>query len=248
MIVKSLLYCSKNNSTITKACLKTTLIANKIKKWYQHIHFFILVKMQHIFPKIEATDTVKITQLGPGAIVSSDVVNYTVLCSKITNNELFLIQKGLHSLFTELIDANKGILLSTQGDCFQFLIPKQETKSNFEALCTAIEISQQVIEMLNNLEFYNNFNLQMRFGISWGKVERQKYTMRGAPPMIFCYSEELSEAEKLEQTCEVGAVHISDSARRFLGNKSEFKIERAKVPNLKTFLLKNRFRKKYIRG
>ncbi|XP_078603088.1 adenylate cyclase type 9-like isoform X2 [Branchiostoma floridae x Branchiostoma japonicum] len=193
---------------------------------------------QNVPPKESMFRTFNMHRMENVSILFADIVGFTQMSSNKSAEQLVSLLNDLFGRFDRLAEKTGCEKISTLGDCYYCVAGCPKARSDHAECC--IEMGLGMIRAIKEFCAETDNDVNMRVGVHTGTVlcgivgtKRFKFDV---------WSNDVTLANKMEQSGLPGRVHLSEATLEYLGDK--YKTEEREVdkrysgiPGMKTYLI-----------
>merc|ERR1719479_832480 len=176
----------------------------------------------------------------------SDIVGFTVICSRIKPHEVVMFLNNLYTLFDFLVDQNAVYKVETIGDAYLIVAGCPNKAANH-----ALKICDMAFDMMDGIKILkvpgSGDDIHMRIGIHSGPVVAGVVGLK--MPRYCLFGTNVGLTEKFESNSKPDMIHISEKTIEHLS--SQYKMEerneeglKMKLGGLKSFFLTSKDNRK----
>ncbi|XP_078684997.1 adenylate cyclase type 9-like isoform X2 [Branchiostoma floridae x Branchiostoma belcheri] len=197
-------------------------------------------KKANVPPKESMFRTFNMHRMENVSILFADIVGFTQMSNNKSAEQLVSLLNDLFGRFDRLAEKTGCEKISTLGDCYYCVAGCPEARSDHAECC--IEMGLGMITAIREFCAETNNDVNMRVGVHTGTVlcgivgtKRFKFDV---------WSNDVTLANKMEQSGLPGRVHLSEATLEYLGDKYKTEEREADkrysgIPGMKTYLIVN---------
>lgn len=175
------------------------------------------------------------------SILYADIVNFTVLTTRLSPDQLVVMLNDLFGKFDDAAEVNNCLRIKLLGDCYYCVSGVPEFNKDHANNC--VKVGLEMIDIIREVREMRKVNVDMRIGIHSGSVLSGLIGVRKW--QFDVWSNAATIANHMEQTGSAGRIHVTHKTQELINDLDyEFEMSDAREKDpllqeeeIKTFFL-----------